>query len=182
MSALRLRLAGPALIGALGASAAHAQSSCPAPFSGYPKSAWAVPSVGITQSGRSKGAAAGQNRIGNVIRILQNGAFNNGHVKQHGVNNDATIRQIGHNNDATLTQTVAKNSACIVQVGRRNSAGVAQTGGQGVGVIQTRAGSLTFPAVPCEFDPQSPGKLRRAVTNLFWATVPRRRGQGLCVA
>ena len=182
MSALRLRLAGPALIGALGASAAQAQSSCPAPFWGYPKSAWAVPRVEITQSGRGNGAAAGQNGIDNVIRILQNGAFNIGHAKQDGANNDATIRQIGRNNDATITQTGANKSACIVQVGRRNSAGVAQAGGQGVGVIQTRAGSLTFPAVPCEFDPQSPGKLRRAVTNLFWAKVPRRRGQELCVA
>jgi hypothetical protein len=182
MSALRLRLAGPARIGAPGASAAQAQSSCPAPFSGYSKSAWAPPSVEIPQSGRGNGAAAGQNGTDNVIRILQNGAFNNGHAKQDGASNDTTIRQICRNNDATITQTGANKLACIVQVGRGKSAGVAQAGGQGLGVIQICAGSRTFPPVLCKIDPQSPGKLRRAVTNLFRATVPRRRGQGLCVA
>lgn len=117
-----------------------------------------------------------------MIRILQNDAFNNGHAKQDSANGDTTIRQIGHDNAATITHTGANNSACIVQVGRGSSVGLAQTGGQSVGLIQAGAGSRTFPAVLCKIDPQSPGKLRRAVTNLFWAMVPRRRGQGLCVA
>jgi hypothetical protein len=167
MSAFRRRLAGLALIGALGASAAQAQSSCPALFSGYTKSAWAAPSSEITQYGRGNGAVAGQSGVDSAIRILQNGAFNTGQTKQDGVNNDATIRQIGRCNDATITQTGVNNSACIVQVGRGNSAGVVQTGGRSVGVIQTRAGSHTFPAVLCEIDPQNPGRLRRAVTKLF---------------
>ena len=145
MSAFRRRLAGLALIGALGASAAQAQSSYPALFSAYTKSAWAAPSVEITQYGRGNGSAAGQNGVDSAIRILQ----------------------IGRRNDATITQTGVNNSACIVQVGRGNSAGVVQTGGQSVGVIQTRAGSHTFPAVLCEIDPQNPGRLRRAVTQLF---------------
>jgi hypothetical protein len=167
MSAFRRRLAGLVLIGALGPSAAQAQSSYPALFSGYNKSAWAAPSSEITQYGRGNGAAAGQNGVDSAIRILQNGAFNTGQTKQDGVNNDATIRQIGRGNDATITQTGVNNSACIVQVGRGNSAGVVQTGGQSVGVIQTRAGSHTFPVVLCEIDPQNPGRLRRAVTKLF---------------
>jgi hypothetical protein len=145
MSAFRRRLAGLALIGALGASAAQAQSSYPALFSAYTKSAWAAPSVEITQYGRGNGSAAGQNGVDSAIRILQ----------------------IGRRNDATITQTGVNNSACIVQVGRGSSAGVVQTGGQSVGVIQTRAGSHTFPAVLCEIDPQNPGRLRRAVTQLF---------------
>jgi hypothetical protein len=145
MSAFRRRLAGLALIGALGASAAQAQSSYPALFSAYTKSAWAAPSVEITQYGRGNGSAAGQNGVDSAIRILQ----------------------IGRRNDATITQTGVNNSACIVQVGRGSSAGVVQTGGQSVGMIQTRAGIHTFPAVLCEIDPQNPGRLRRAVTQLF---------------
>ncbi len=170
MSAFRLKLAGLALISALGASAAHAQNSYPSLFSGQGKATWAAPSrpsVEIKQDGRNNGAAASQNGIDNALRILQNGAFNTGQVKQDGVNNDATIRQIGRNNDATITQTGANNSACVVQIGRGNSAGVVQTGGQSVGVVQTRRGSHEFPAVLCEIDPQNPGKLRRAVTKLF---------------
>jgi hypothetical protein len=116
MSAFRRRLAGLALIGALGASAAQAQSSYPALFSAYTKSAWAAPSVEITQYGRGNGSAAGQNGVDSAIRILQ----------------------IGRRNDATITQTGVNNSACIVQVGRGSSTGVVQTGGQSVGVIQTR--------------------------------------------
>jgi hypothetical protein len=145
MSAFRRRLAGLALIGALGASAAQAQSSYPALFSAYTKSAWAAPSVEITQYGRGNGSAAGQNGVDSAIRILQ----------------------IGRRNDATITQTGVNNSACIVQVGRGSSTGVVQTGGQSVGMIQTRAGIHTFPAVLCEIDPQNPGRLRRAVTQLF---------------
>ena len=167
MTAFRLRLAGLTLISVLGASAAHAQHSYPSLFSGQGKSAWVAPSVAISQKGRGNGAAAGQNGIDNLIRILQNGAFNTSQVNQDGANNDATIRQIGRNNDATITQTGANNSACVVQVGRGNSAGVVQAGGQSVGVLQTRAGSRTFPAVLCEIDPQNPAKLRRAVTKLY---------------
>lgn len=167
MSAFRLWLAGLALISVLGASAAQAQNSYPSLFAGQGKSAWAAPSVEIKQEGRGNGAAESQNGFNNALRILQNGGFNTGQVKQDGVNNDATIRQIGRNNDATITQTGANSSACVVQVGRGNSAGVVQTGGQSVGVLQTRAGSRTFPAVLCEIDPQNPGKLRRAVTKLF---------------
>jgi minor curlin subunit len=153
MSAFRRMLARLALIGALGASAVQAQSSYPALFSGYTKSAWAAPSVEITQNGRGNSADSGQNGVDSAIRILQNGAFNTGQTKQDGVNNNATIRQINRPDDATVAQTGVNNSASIVQVGRGNFAGVVQTGGKSGGVIQTRAGSHTVPAVLGEIDP-----------------------------
>lgn len=167
MSAFCRRLAGLALIGVLGASAAQAQSRNPALFSGYAKSAWAAPSVGITQNGRGNGAAVGQNGIDNAILILQNGAFSTGQAKQDGVSSDAAIRHIGRSNDATITQTGVNSSACTVRVERGNSVGVVQTGGQSVGVLQTRAGSHTFPAALCEIDAHNFGSLRRAMMKLF---------------
>jgi hypothetical protein len=166
MSTFRFKLAGLALITALGASAAHAQSY-PSLFSGHSRQAAMKPAVEIKQEGRNNGAAAAQNGIDNAIRILQNGSFNTGQVRQDGVNNDATIRQIGKNNNGTITQTGSNNSACLVQIGRNNSGEIVQSGGQSVGVVQTRKGTFEFPAALCELDPKNPGKLRRAVRGYF---------------
>ena len=150
MSTFRLKLAGLALITALGASAAHAQSY-PSLF-GKQRAAVTktAPAVKIEQEGRGNGAAAGQHGRNNQIGIGQKGQDNTGQVQQTGNNNTAGIYQVGRNNDGTITQTGDNNTACLVQVGRNQSADINQTGGQSTGVFQTPKGSYAIPAELCE--------------------------------
>lgn len=173
MSSLRLKLAAVALIGALGASAAHAQNSYPSLFGKQNKPARAeavrvepvrtAPGrVVIQQEGRGNGAAVGQNGPRNDAAISQSGVGNIGQVSQTGANNSGAVYQIGRNNSGTITQTGDNNAACILQLGRNNTASVTQTGGQGVGVVQSPRGTWEIPAAYCGLHGRDPESQRLA--------------------
>ena len=180
MSTLRLKLAALVLIGAFGASAAHAQNTYPSLFAKQSKPvavrteparaepARALPSrVDIDQQGRGNGASVGQNGRRNDTSIYQRGSNNTGQTSQNGANNTAGIYQIGRNNNGAITQTGANNTACILQIGRNNDATVIQTGNQSVGIAQTPHGTYEFPAILCQLHGKDPQKLRRAVMAMF---------------
>jgi hypothetical protein len=152
MSTLRLKLAAVALVSALGASAAHAQSYYPSLFGKQRAVAVkTVPSVTVEQQGRDNGAAVGQSGPRNTAGIGQQGASNNAQINQTGANNNAGVYQIGRNNDGAITQTGNGNDACLVQLGKNQSGEINQTGnGNSVGVIQTKKGVYEIPATMCE--------------------------------
>lgn len=162
MSARRLKLASLALITALGASVAEAQSR-PSLFSGHARAE--APRVAIDQKGQGNGASVGQNGKLNAAEIFQRGGFNTGMVNQHGSGNTGTIKQIGGNNDASITQTGNNNTACVVQIGRGLSTDVVQTGGQSVGVIQTNRNVRQFPAELCALGTVGNRYLQRQLTG-----------------
>lgn len=167
MSTFRLKLAGLALVAALGASAAHAQSY-PSLFGKQRAAAvTSQPAVKIEQEGRGNGAAAGQHGRGNQIGIGQKGQDNTGQVQQTGNNNTAGIYQVGKNNDGTITQTGDNNAACLVQIGRNQSADIAQTGGQTTGVLQTKKGSYAIPAEMCEINAKKAQAVRRMFRGIY---------------
>jgi hypothetical protein len=174
MSTLRLKLAAIALISALGASAAHAQSY-PSLFAKQGKPATVrvepvhaapirtAPSrVVVDQQGRDNGAAVGQTGLRNNAGIYQRGESNFGQTSQTGASNTGSIYQVGRNNSGTITQTGDNNAACIIQLGRNNSANVTQTGGQSVGVVQSPRGTWEIPAAYCGVQGRDPESLRRA--------------------
>jgi len=145
MSTFRLKLAGLALITALGASAAYAQG--PSLF-GKQR---AVAAVKVEQEGRDNGAAVGQNGRGNTAGIGQQGVSNDAQINQNGANNNAGIYQVGKNQSGAITQDGNNNNACLVQIGRNQSGAITQTGSNNnVGVMQTKKGVYEIPATKCE--------------------------------
>lgn len=172
MSTVRLKLAGLALIAALGASAAHAQRGYPAPGENKVAAAVAAAKAGLTghsrvdiqQQGRDNGAAVGQTGPANGAGIYQNGVANTGQVSQAGANNTGAIVQLGKGNTGAITQTGDNNNACLVQIGNNHAAGITQSGNQSVGIAQNKARTWEFSAELCEtYKGQDPYFLRRAI-------------------
>lgn len=145
MSSLRFKLTGLALVAALGASAAQAQTF-PSLF-GKQRNA---PAVKVEQQGQNNGAAVGQNGPRNSAGIGQKGDNNVGQISQNGANNAAGVYQIGRNNEGGITQTGNNNEACLIQAGRNQSATITQSGNQSVGVLQTTKGAREISARNCE--------------------------------
>lgn len=177
MSTLRLKLAAIALISALGASAAHAQSY-PSLFAKQGRQAQAQPAstqvvrsapsrVVVNQQGRGNGAAIAQNGPANNAAINQQGANNTGQVSQDGANNSAAIYQLGQNNTGAIVQNGSNNDACLVQLGRNNSAGITQNGsGNSIGIAQNAARAWEFPPELCRQYANDPWNLKRQIRGV----------------
>lgn len=158
MSSLRLKLLTAALIGVLGASAAHAQTK-PSLFAGQ-----RAGSVAITQQGGGNSAAVGQNGSANRAAITQRGVANTGQVSQTGANNTGSLYQLGSNNSGSITQTGDDNNACFVQLGNNNSGALTQTGnGNRLGVAQNAVRAWEFDPVLCSLHGADAWSLRRQV-------------------
>lgn len=157
MKRVPVSLAVLALVAAMGASSANAQSRHD------PNGLRAVTAkVEILQKGRHNAAAIAQKGLANAAGINQNGVSNTGQINQTGAGNDASIKQIGRGNDASITQTGANNSACVVQIGKNLSTDVVQNGNnQNHGVVQTKQGTYSVPAGMCSLDPAGKGFLRQ---------------------
>ena len=158
MSSLRLKLAAAALIGALGASAAHAQTR-PSLFAGQGRS-----TVEISQQGRGNGAAIGQNGPANRAGVTQRGSGNTGQISQDGASNSGAVYQLGNNNSGSITQTGDNNAACLVQLGNNNAGVLTQSGnGNRLGVAQNSVRSWEFAPELCAQHGGDAWSLRRQV-------------------
>jgi Curlin associated repeat len=158
MSTLRLKLAAAALIGVLGASAAHAQTR-PSLFAGQGRS-----TAEISQQGRGNGAAVSQNGPANRAGVTQRGANNTGQVVQEGANNSGAVYQLGSNNSGSITQTGDNNAACLVQLGNNNAGAITQSGnGNRLGVAQNSVRAWEFAPELCDQHGGNAWSLKRQV-------------------
>lgn len=175
MSALRLKLAAIALVSALGASTAHAQSY-PSLFAKQGRQAQvaepvrtttvrAAPGrVAVTQQGRANGAAVSQNGPRNGAVVDQRGDNNEGQIIQDGANNSAAIYQLGRNNSGSIVQNGSNNDACLVQLNGNNAAGITQSGdGNSIGIAQNAARTWEFSPELCRQYGDNPWALKRQI-------------------
>lgn len=175
MTSLRTKLAGIALVSALGATTAHAQPSL---FAKQGRQAQAEPArvqtvqpapgrVAVTQQGRGNGAAVSQNGPRNNAAINQNGVNNEGQIVQDGANNSAAIYQLGRNNSGAIVQNGSNNDACLVQLNGNNAAGITQTGdNSSIGIAQNAARTWEFSPELCRQYGDNPWALKRQIRGI----------------